>query len=81
MYHPWLGSGLSAGLLLLIIALVVWSFVWKGIALWKAARNSDKAWFIALLLLNTFGILEIVYIYFFAEKNKQSEHHHRHHQQ
>jgi methionyl-tRNA synthetase len=36
--------------------------------LWKSARNTDKVWFIVLLLVNTVGILEILYIYFFSKK-------------
>jgi methionyl-tRNA synthetase len=48
--------------------LVIWSLSWKGIALWKAAKNRSMPWFIALLLLNTVGILEIVYIFFFSKK-------------
>jgi len=58
-----------AGFGLLITAVVIWSGVWKAIALWKAARNSDLGWFIALCLINTLGILEILYIYIFAKHN------------
>jgi hypothetical protein len=52
-----------------IILLLIWSLVWKGFALWYAARNHQKAWYIVLLVLNTAGILEILYIAFFR-KNK-----------
>ncbi len=52
----------------LIFVVVVWSLIWKGIALWKAARLSHKKWFILLLIVNTVGILEILYIYFVAKK-------------
>lgn len=52
----------------LIAALVIWSLVWKGMALWKAARRGEKYWFVALLVINTVGILEILYIYFFSKK-------------
>lgn len=55
-------------LIILIPLLVVWSIVWKGLALWKSARNGDKWWFIALLFINTAGILEILYIYVFGKK-------------
>lgn len=47
---------------------IIWSIPWKGVALWKAARLSHKKWFIALLILNTFAILEIIYIFFVAKK-------------
>lgn len=48
---------------------LLWSFIWKGIALWKAARNNDTVWFVVLLFVNTLGILEIVYIYLFSHPN------------
>ena len=55
-------------LTILIAAAIVWSIIWKGIALWKSARNDQLKWFIALLVINTVGILEIVYIVFFQKK-------------
>ena len=54
----------------LLTLLVAWSIPWKGVALWKAARNSSKPWFIVLLLVNTLGILEILYIFRFDNKKK-----------
>lgn len=54
----------------IIISLLVWSFAWKGIALWKAARLSHKGWFVALLIVNTIGILEIAYIFLVAKKEE-----------
>lgn len=62
-------SNMPTGLLTLFVLLSIWSLVWKGIALWKAARNNSKPWFIALLVVNTIGILEIVYIFFLSNKN------------
>jgi hypothetical protein len=55
----------------LIILLALWTIPWKGVALWKSARNSQKWWFIALLIINTLGILEILYIYIFSKKKTQ----------
>jgi len=49
---------------------IFWLLPWKGVALWRAARNSHKKWFIALFLLNTFSILEILYIFVFAKRKK-----------
>lgn len=48
--------------------IALWVLPWKGIALWKAAKNSNKKWFIALLILNTIAILEILYIFVFGKK-------------
>ncbi|MGH7245618.1 MAG: DUF5652 family protein [Candidatus Levyibacteriota bacterium] len=53
----------------LLYALFIWSLLWKGVALWKSARDSQRNWFLAILILNTVGILELVYLFFFA-KNK-----------
>ena len=53
---------------ILILLAVLWSIPWKGVALWKSARLSHKKWFIALLIVNTFGILEIIYIFWVAKK-------------
>jgi len=49
---------------------VLWSLPWKGWALWRAARNNHNWWFIAILLINTVGLLEIVYIFFFSGYRK-----------
>jgi hypothetical protein len=51
-----------------IVILAVWSLIWKGMALWKCGRNKHKAWFVALLITNTIGILPIIYILFFSKK-------------
>lgn len=56
-----------------ILLLLVWSFIWKGIGLWKAARLSHKWWFVIILIVNTIGILEIFYIYVIARKYKVVE--------
>lgn len=57
----------------LILALMVWSLVWKGFALWKAAGNGQLKWFIALLIVNSAGIIEIVYIFFFSKKRENMQ--------
>ncbi len=55
-----------AGGWLVIILLTLWSMAWKGWALWRAACNKHTAWYVALLILNTLGILEIIYIFAFS---------------
>jgi len=52
----------------LLIVLVAWEMVWKGIALWKAGRNAHLIWFICLFIFNTVGILPIIYIFAFSKK-------------
>ena len=70
--------GMVAGwMTTLIIPLTIWSIVWMGLGLWKAAKNGSKPWFIALLLIHTMGILDILYIFVFskmgAKKLKKSK--------
>ncbi|MCR4324947.1 MAG: DUF5652 family protein [Candidatus Curtissbacteria bacterium] len=56
----------ATGLLFLLITL--WSMFWKGVALWHAANLGQKYWFIAMLILNTLGILEIIFLFKFAKR-------------
>ena len=56
---------------IVILAIAVWSLIWKGFALWYAARNYQKKWFIALIILNTAGILEIIYLLFFRRDKRE----------
>ncbi len=34
----------------------------KGFVLWRASKNDHKIWFVAVLFLNTLGIVEIIYL-------------------
>jgi hypothetical protein len=51
-----------------LIPLIIWDVVWKLIAMWKAARNHHIVWFILLAVLNTVGILPIIYILIYRGK-------------
>jgi len=55
----------------ILYLLIAWSIIWKGIALWHAARNKQLVWYIVLLIVNTVGILEIVYLIFFRKRKKE----------
>ena len=57
---------------IILLILAAWDIVWRGIALWKASKNGSKPWFIALLILNTVGILPIIYIFFFSDKKDKN---------
>lgn len=54
--------------LIFIIIAALWTIPWKGVALWKSAKNGHLIWFIALFLINSLAILEIIYIFFFSVK-------------
>jgi len=66
-HHLFAISGLTA----LIIVVAAWSLVWKGIALWVSARNHQRAWFVVMLIVNTAGILEIIYLLGFRSDKKE----------
>jgi len=53
-----------------IILATVWDGVWKGAALWKAAKNHEHNWFIVMFVLNTLGILPILYLTIFQKRRK-----------
>ena len=56
----------------LILILQLWVIPWKGLALWVAANRKEKVWFIALLIIQTVGILEIIYLTFIVKYNFSS---------
>lgn len=66
-------SQLPVWLAAILPIIIIWSLIWKGIALWKAARNNDLVWYIILLILNTVGILEIIYIFAFAKRKVKNQ--------
>jgi hypothetical protein len=57
----------------LLLFLFVWGIVWKGWALWLAARRKEKVWFVVLLVVNTLGLLEIFYIFAIAKRSDKKE--------
>jgi len=69
-------TNLSSQNKFLLAVAIIWSLCWKGVALWKSAGRKEKWWFVAFLLVNTLGVLEIVYLFYFSkkesEKNKEA---------
>ncbi len=59
-------------LTLTILLLALWTLPWKGVALWRAAGNKHLAWFVAIFIVNTLAILEIIYIYAVSRKQAKS---------
>jgi len=53
---------------ILIGVLIIWEMIWKIIAMWKSARNNQLTWFICIAVLNTIGILPIVYLMMHRKK-------------
>ena len=65
-------DSLSNEQIALILMLVIWDFAWKGFALWAAARNQSKGWFIVILVVNSVGVLPIIYL--LLNKHLRSNH-------
>jgi len=64
--------GISVGAAITILTIIgLWSLIWKGLALWKSSKRNQLVWFIVLLVLNTVGILEILYIFVFSELGRR----------
>ncbi len=57
--------------LVIIVAVSVWSLLWKAVALYKAGTLRHKGWFTALFFINTLGILEILYVAFFSKSDRR----------
>ncbi|MEX0933926.1 MAG: DUF5652 family protein [Candidatus Paceibacterota bacterium] len=53
---------------IVLILLMLWVLPWKGYALWIASTHNHKWWFVALLVVNTLAILDIVYIFAVAKR-------------
>ena len=69
--HPFYSNAPLYSVLLAIA--VIWTMVWKGIALWRAGRNGNMVWFIVMFILNTLGIVEIVYIFVFSRRKEMQQ--------
>ncbi len=61
---------MNVGFILVLILAMIWDVIWKAIALWRSARNKQLVWFIFLLIVNSVGILPIIYIVWFSKKRK-----------
>lgn len=56
-----------------LIALVAWSLAWKGASLWRAAKDDSKPWFVTLLISNTLGILDAIYLFGVSGVHRREE--------
>jgi len=77
---PWIFGAIAGPFLVIIL---IWSIFWKGLALWHSGRRGQPIWFVIMLLVNTVGILEIIYLFGvaklkFDELFSYKEHGHHH---
>lgn len=55
----------------IIVPFMILDVVLKGFALWRSARKGQNVWFIALLLVNSLGILPGIYLLINKEEKKK----------
>lgn len=63
---------ISTSQAVLLAIAVVWDMAWKGFALWKSARNNDQLWFIFMVIINSVGILPILYLLLHRQRSSQT---------
>jgi hypothetical protein len=66
-------SELNGSLVAVILLLALLTLPLKAVGLWRAARNEQKWWFAGMLVLNTVGILELTYLFYFSKPKKQKK--------
>lgn len=54
--------------LFIFFLIMLWVLPWKAWALWTAAKNEHKWWFVILILVNSVAILDIIYLFAVAKK-------------
>jgi hypothetical protein len=52
---------------------VVWTLIWKSLAMWRAAKVGSKVWFVILLVVNTLGVLDIIYLYVISKPEQSPQ--------
>ncbi len=56
-------TGVPGWIIAIVVVLGVWEAVWKALGLWRAGVDRNLLWFVLMFVLNTLGILEIIYIF------------------
>lgn len=55
-----------------IIILLAWTLVWKAFGLWHSAKRNNGIMFVIMLLVNSAGIIPIVYL-LYLKYGKENE--------
>jgi hypothetical protein len=72
-HSPEIKGALLAGLIILLVAIFIFDAVLKAIAMWKAARRTQIAWFVCLLIFSTAAVLPIIYFLTGGKKPEKLE--------
>ena len=52
--------------------LMILEIILKAFALWKSARRGQIYWYIALLIVNSSGILPIIYLLIYKDRKNEN---------
>jgi methionyl-tRNA synthetase len=72
MFEQLLASGTEM-MWIWLLPVIIWDAVWKGIGLWKSGYNRQLGWFIAIFIVNSMGILPIIYLAFFQRGQRRNQ--------
>ncbi|MBT7102077.1 hypothetical protein HN935_01045 [archaeon] len=56
-----------------VYPILIWTIAWKAVGAWHSARDNNLLWFISFFIFNTFGVLPIVYVFFFRRAGFSKE--------
>lgn len=61
-------------LLVVVVLLIVaiWDIVWKLLAMWRASKRNEPVWFVLIMIINSMGIVPILYLIFTKEPKKEN---------
>jgi uncharacterized protein (DUF983 family) len=51
-----------------VFILLIFELIMKGFALWRCGRNNQPVWYVLILIINSAGILPLLYLLFFQKK-------------
>tara|TARA_Y100000034_G_scaffold135595_1_gene208187 strand:- start:997 stop:1227 length:231 start_codon:yes stop_codon:yes gene_type:complete len=60
------------GLNTLFLVAMIWDLIWRCFGVWKSTKNNQPIWSILFVLLQTMGILPILYIFIFSKMKKKT---------
>ncbi|MEK6923245.1 MAG: DUF5652 family protein [Nanoarchaeota archaeon] len=64
---------ISAYFLPVIVITIVWDLFWKAWGLWISSQRKEKIWFVLILIINSAGILPIIYLWLRLWRKKASD--------
>ena len=51
-----------------LMPIFVWDVTWRLLAMWRAVKENQKIWFVLFMIVNSVGLLPIIYLVFVAKE-------------